>query len=83
MQTLSRGDGLPSRFGFVVSKTVGNAVTRNLVKRRMRAASAELLATMPSGTDVVVRALPASAHLDWVTLHSEIIGGVHMGANRA
>ena len=83
VQTLTRGGSEPSRFGFVVSKAVGNAVTRNLVKRRMRAAGAAALVTLPVGADVVVRALPASAHLDWVSLHSEIIEGVTMGAKRA
>ena len=36
---------LPSnrlRFGFVVSKKVGNAVVRNLIKRRFRAVAREL-----------------------------------------
>ncbi len=31
-----RKPGPPSRAGFVVSKAVGNAVTRNRVKRRLR-----------------------------------------------
>jgi ribonuclease P protein component len=49
------------RVGFVVSKAVGNAVTRNRVKRRLRhLATAELIGT-PGGVDVVVRALPPAA----------------------
>jgi ribonuclease P protein component len=76
----SRGNQEPSRFGFIVTKAVGNAVTRNLVKRRLRAASFDALKTMAQGTDVVVRALPASAHAGWTTLHTEIIEGARMGA---
>ena len=49
------------RVGMVVSKAVGNAVTRNRVKRRLRhLATGQLDRTAP-GTDVVVRALPAAA----------------------
>ncbi|GAA1397617.1 ribonuclease P protein component [Luteococcus peritonei] len=50
----------PSRVGFVVSKAVGNAVTRNRVKRRLRHLVVPLLAASPDLT-VVVRALPAAA----------------------
>jgi len=49
------------RVGFVVSKAVGNAVTRNRVKRRLRHLAAGELDATPGGVDVVVRALPASA----------------------
>jgi ribonuclease P protein component len=73
----------PSRFGFIVAKGIGNAVTRNLVRRRLRAASLDALGAMAEHTDVIVRALPASAHADWTTLHTEIIGGVAMGTARA
>lgn len=47
--------------GFVVSKAVGNAVTRNRVKRRLRHLAAAQLATTSRGVDLVVRALPRSA----------------------
>jgi ribonuclease P protein component len=51
----------PARVGFVVSKAVGGAVVRNRVKRRLRHLVAHRLATVPAGSTVVVRALPAAA----------------------
>ena len=47
------------RFGLIVGKTVGGAVQRNLVKRRLRHWAHALLSES-SPMDVVVRALPAS-----------------------
>ena len=66
------------RFGFIVSKTVGNAVTRNLIRRRLKAAAYDLLPRFassevpPGGLDVVVRALPASVQAPWASLHEEL-----------
>jgi len=51
----------PARAGFVVSKAVGPAVTRNRVKRRLRHLVAERLDRLPEGAVLVVRALPAAA----------------------
>lgn len=47
--------------GLVVSKAVGPAVTRNLVKRRLRHLSRERAGSLPGTAVLVVRALPASA----------------------
>lgn len=60
-----------ARFGFVVAKTVGNAVKRNLVKRRLRELAQSQLPQMAFPADVVVRALPGSALIDWNTLVEE------------
>lgn len=51
----------PVRAGFVVSKAIGNAVTRNVVKRRLRALVHQSLTVQPTGCDVVIRALPPAA----------------------
>jgi ribonuclease P protein component len=51
----------PARAGFVVSKAVGTAVTRNRVKRRLRHLVADRLDLLPDGAVLVVRALPAAA----------------------
>ncbi|MDG6101252.1 ribonuclease P protein component [Dactylosporangium aurantiacum] len=53
---------VPARAGFVVSKAVGNAVVRNLVKRRLRHLIRPHLAALPPASTIVVRALPASAN---------------------
>lgn len=56
-----RGTTEPARVGFVVSKAVGNAVTRNRVRRRLRHLVREQLLRLPAFGVLVVRALPASA----------------------
>jgi ribonuclease P protein component len=63
-----------SRFGFVVSKMVGGAVTRNAVKRKLRAQSHELLAGLGDQAPFwfVARCLPASAGADSNTIKSEL-----------
>jgi len=53
----------PSRAGFVVSKAVGPAVTRNRVKRRLRHLVAERLDRLPEGAVLVIRALPPAAEV--------------------
>lgn len=71
--------GVPARFGFIVAKNVGDAVRRNLVRRRLKAASYELLDSVCPGTDVVVRALPASLGAAWPTLKAELSVALNKG----
>jgi ribonuclease P protein component len=66
----------PTRFGFIVSKKVGNAVTRNLVRRRLKAVSADVLRTVPTGTSIVIRVLPGMEQTPWDTLQEEIASAV-------
>jgi ribonuclease P protein component len=47
--------------GFVVSKQVGNAVTRNTVKRRLRHLARERIGSLPGSAVLVIRALPPAA----------------------
>lgn len=47
--------------GFVVAKTVGNAVTRNRVRRRLRHLAGAEAPRTPDAVRVVVRALPRAA----------------------
>jgi len=53
--------GNDRRVGFVVSKTVGSAVRRNRVRRRLRHLASAHLRDLPAHTLVVVRALPPAA----------------------
>lgn len=63
----------PTRIGFIVSKSVGNAVTRNLVKRRLRALAARSLVSHPAQLAIVVRALPAAANASWEELSKDYV----------
>jgi ribonuclease P protein component len=49
------------RAGFIVGKSVGNAVVRNRVRRRLRHLVAARLRALPPGASIVVRALPPAA----------------------
>jgi ribonuclease P protein component len=72
----SRESGTDARFGFIVSKKVGSAVRRNLVRRRLKAACRELVDDGAVGIDVVVRALPSAAAADFGSLRAEIVTAV-------
>lgn len=67
------------RFGFIVAKSVGGAVARNRVRRRLKAASYELLPSVRPGTDVVIRALPASVEAQWETVMAELSDALNQG----
>ncbi len=60
------------RVGFVVSKAVGGAVTRNRTKRVLRHLVAARLTRIPTGYDVVVRANPAAADATTTELAVEL-----------
>lgn len=61
-----------TRVGFVVSKAVGTAVDRNRVKRRLRHLMRDRIHTLPPGSRVVVRALPASASASSTNLGEQL-----------
>jgi ribonuclease P protein component len=73
------------RVGFVVSKAVGGAVTRNRVQRRLRHLVADRLEALPPGSALVVRALPSSAAATYRGLGRDLdtaLGrlGIHLDA---
>jgi ribonuclease P protein component len=73
---LVRADGLgeaePARVGFVVSRAVGPAVTRNKVKRRLRELMRGYLHSLPGGSLLVVRANAAAAHASHPDLAADL-----------
>lgn len=68
-----------ARFGFVVTKKVGNAVNRNRIRRRMKAIARELVDGGLAGVDVVVRAAPGVLDSEWTELRSQLRGALGRG----
>ena len=65
----------PVQVGFTVGKAVGNAATRNRVKRRLRHLTREHLAALeelPGRAALVVRALPPAADAPYSTLGADL-----------
>lgn len=61
-----------ARIGFVVARSVGPAVTRNRVKRRLRHLIRERLGSLPGSGVLVIRAQPAAAQASYAELGAEI-----------
>lgn len=66
------GSDEPARVGFVVSRAVGGAVVRNLVKRRLRALMGTRIDEVRRGALVVVRALPPSGRASFAALGADL-----------
>ena len=72
LHVVVRYNDLPqSRFGFSVSRRVGKAVTRNRVKRRLRAIMREL--PVRAGFDIVAVAQESAASASFSELRSALV----------
>ena len=72
----------PARVGLVVSRGVGNSVIRHRVSRRLRAVIAPRLVSLPQGTRLVVRALPAGATASSAELASDLEAALDAAGRR-
>jgi ribonuclease P protein component len=70
------------RAGFVVPRTVGKAVDRNKVRRRLRHLIKDRLPGLPPGTSVVVRALPGAAARGYPELADDLDAALAAARNR-
>jgi len=61
-----------SRIAFTVTRKVGNAVIRNRVKRWLREAARQQVASIPEGKDIVVIAHPQSVNQQFVGLSDQL-----------
>ena len=61
------------RLGLAVSKAVGNAVTRNRVKRRFRVLARRHENELPKHCDIIMRARPGSATTPFSALEPQVI----------
>jgi ribonuclease P protein component len=65
-------EGAPPRVGLVVGRSIGNAVARNQVKRRLRHLARERLESLPDDAVLVIRALPAAAGVSSTALGDDL-----------
>lgn len=58
------------RYGFIVSRRVGKAVTRNLIKRRLREIMRQV--NVKAGTDIIVSARPKASVTSFAMLRDAV-----------
>jgi ribonuclease P protein component len=73
-QEPDRPDG--PRIGLIVTKSVGNAVERHRVSRRLRHAARSVIGELDPVDRLVIRALPSSRHAMSERLQHEVAAGV-------
>lgn len=61
----------PSRVAYAIGRTVGPAVVRNRIRRRLRAVVAELAGDLRPG-DYLIGVAPSAAHVSFATLRSSL-----------
>lgn len=77
LQARERGDGAPARFGFTVSRKVGNAVVRNRVRRRLRDLVRRHAALLPqAGHDYVLIGRKAALAMPFGRMVAEFSGAM-------
>lgn len=75
LQSLARRDAsAPPRVGYTVTKKVGNAVVRNRIRRRLRAAVVQGDLPLKAGHDYVLVARRAALTLPFADLLNDLTG---------
>jgi ribonuclease P protein component len=73
LQALRRDDDGPTRLGFTVTKKIGNAVTRNRTRRRLKEAARLVLADSPAvAVDLVLIGREGTARRSFGALQNDI-----------
>ena len=73
LQVLQRQDQDMARLGFTVTKKIGNAVTRNRTRRRLKEAARLVLADSPlSGVDLVLIGREATRKRSFAELQGDV-----------
>ncbi|BBZ25208.1 ribonuclease P protein component [Mycolicibacter hiberniae] len=67
----------PPQVGLIIAKTVGSAVERHQVARRLRHVARTLLAELEPDERLVIRALPGSRAATSATLGAQLRAGLH------
>ncbi len=62
----------PARVGLTVGKVIGKAHERNRIKRRMRAAIRNHLASLPAGVDLILHPKRVVLTIDFSQLNAEV-----------
>jgi ribonuclease P protein component len=84
LQMRARGDAAPPRFGFTVSKKVGNAVERNRVRRRLREIVRRNAALLPEpGHDYVLVGRRAALHMPFDRMITDLTSALTRLKRRA
>ncbi|HTY33712.1 ribonuclease P protein component [Mycobacterium sp.] len=69
-------DGTGPRVGLIVAKTVGSAVDRHRVARRLRHVARSMLEDLHPSDRVVIRALPSSRQVSSARLEQQLRRGL-------
>lgn len=82
---LTAVDNAPPRVGLIIAKSVGSAVDRHRVARRLRHVARDFLGELQPAEQVVIRALPGSSGATSEVLRAQLCAGlrsIHGGAAR-
>lgn len=77
----ARGDTHTVRVGFIIPRSLGRAVVRNKLRRRLRHLMRMRLDTLQPGCDVVVRALPGAEACSFQKLAEDLDAALNAARN--
>ena len=72
-----------SQIGLIVSKVVGNSVVRHKISRQLRNVVKDLLPTIPTNIQLVIRALPAITGKEYLDINQTLTESINKSIVKA